>query len=114
MLCFLACSGAVQIVSRMAVNWNIPHFTYVGMSEVLADKNEFQMLTRLSFTLNLFAKFYIEVFKVSSITTCMFMLVATEFCFTNFGAEIGPIERFLRNWNTISIGFNIHAVFVVF
>ena len=60
-------------MSRMAVKWNIPHFTYVGMSEVLADKSEFQMLTRLSFTLNLFAKFYIEVFKVSITTPYMFL-----------------------------------------
>ncbi|WAR31767.1 ANPRA-like protein [Mya arenaria] len=46
----------------MAVAWNIPHLTYVGTDESLGDKTEFSMLSRLSFTVNMFAKFYVNVF----------------------------------------------------
>ncbi|XP_053380189.1 atrial natriuretic peptide receptor 1-like [Mercenaria mercenaria] len=57
------CTPSVQTVSRMAASWNIPHITYVGTDESLGDKHEFSMLSRLSFTMNLFATFYIEVFN---------------------------------------------------
>ncbi|WAR31543.1 GCY8-like protein, partial [Mya arenaria] len=56
------CTPSVQTVSRMAVSWNIPHITYVGTDESLGDKTEFSMLSRLSFTMNTFAKFYVDVF----------------------------------------------------
>ncbi|WAR31512.1 ANPRA-like protein [Mya arenaria] len=44
----------------MAVTWNVPHITYVGTDESLGDKKEFSMLSRLSYTMNEFSKFYIE------------------------------------------------------
>jgi hypothetical protein len=47
----------------MAASWNIPHITYVGTDESLGDKQEFSTLSRLSFTMNVFALFYIEVFN---------------------------------------------------
>ena len=46
----------------MAVAWNIPHITYVGTDESLGNKVEFSMLTRLSYNMNVFAKFYVDVF----------------------------------------------------
>ena len=61
----LGCTPSVETVSRMAVKWNLPHITYVGTAESLGNKEEFRMLSRLSFTMNVFAKFYMEVFKVS-------------------------------------------------
>ncbi|XP_060585634.1 atrial natriuretic peptide receptor 1-like, partial [Ruditapes philippinarum] len=57
------CTPSVQTVSRMAASWNIPHITYVGTDESLGDKQEFSTLSRLSFTMNVFALFYIEVFN---------------------------------------------------
>ena len=57
------CTPAVSAISMMASSWNIPHITYVGTHKTLGDKNEFSTLTRLSYNMNLFAKFYIEVFK---------------------------------------------------
>ncbi|XP_052788739.1 atrial natriuretic peptide receptor 1-like [Mya arenaria] len=57
------CTHSVKPVSRMAVTWNVPHITYVGTDESLGDKKEFSMLSRLSYTMNEFSKFYIEVFN---------------------------------------------------
>lgn len=48
----------------MASSWDIPHITYVGTHESLGDKHEFPILSRLSYNMNLFAKFYIEVLNV--------------------------------------------------
>ncbi|KAH3829518.1 hypothetical protein DPMN_131514 [Dreissena polymorpha] len=45
----------------MAVSWNLPHITYVGSDEELGNKKEFALLTRMSYTMNSFARFYIEV-----------------------------------------------------
>ena len=56
------CTPSVQTVSRMAVAWNIPHITYVGTDESLGNKVEFSILTRLSYNMNVFAKFYVDVF----------------------------------------------------
>ncbi|KAH3785097.1 hypothetical protein DPMN_163181 [Dreissena polymorpha] len=57
----LGCTPSVQTVSRMAVEWNVPHITYVGTDETLGNKNEYSMLTRLSYTMNVFADFYVHV-----------------------------------------------------
>ncbi|XP_052249816.1 atrial natriuretic peptide receptor 3-like [Dreissena polymorpha] len=57
------CSPSVSTVSRMAVSWNLPHITYAGSDEELGNKKKFALLTRMSFTMNSFARFYIEVFK---------------------------------------------------
>ncbi|XP_052212562.1 atrial natriuretic peptide receptor 1-like [Dreissena polymorpha] len=54
------CSPSVSTVSRMAVSWNLPHITYVGSDEELGNKKEFALLTRMSYTMNSFARFYIE------------------------------------------------------
>lgn len=62
------CTPSVQTVSRMASSWNIPHITYVGTDESLGNKQEFSTLTRLSFTMNVFARFYVEVFDAFSWT----------------------------------------------
>lgn len=61
--CFLfkGCTPAVATISRMAASWSVPHLSYAGMDESLGNKNEFSLLTRMSFTLNAFAKFYVEV-----------------------------------------------------
>ncbi|KAH3838481.1 hypothetical protein DPMN_111891 [Dreissena polymorpha] len=56
------CTPSVATISRMAVAWSVPHFTYVGMDVSLNNKREFSLLTRMSYTLNAFAKFYLEVF----------------------------------------------------
>lgn len=52
-------------IARLAADWNIPHITYGGNGEFLANKTEFATLTRLSSNLNSFGKFYFEVFRVS-------------------------------------------------
>ena len=52
-------------IARLAAEWNIPHITYGGTGEFLGNKTEFATLTRLAYNLNSFAKFYLEVLKVS-------------------------------------------------
>ena len=42
--------------------------TYGGTDEVLSNNTEFPTLTRLSYTLNDFAKFYFAIFKVGGVT----------------------------------------------
>ncbi|XP_045198693.2 atrial natriuretic peptide receptor 1-like isoform X2 [Mercenaria mercenaria] len=55
------CSLAVEPVSRMAVSWNIPHFTYGGSDELLGNKLEFSMLTRTGLTVYAHINVYIEL-----------------------------------------------------
>ena len=62
---YTGCSNAVTPVARLAAAWNLPHISYGGTSTTLGNKTEFTTLTRLSFTMSLFAKFYMEVFNVS-------------------------------------------------
>ena len=49
----------------MAVSWNLPHISYAATDESLGNKREFSVLTRLSYTLDAFARFYIKIFNVS-------------------------------------------------
>ena len=55
----------MSTVARLTAAWNIPHITYGGTSVALGNKTEFRTLTRLAYNLNKFAKFYMEVFRVS-------------------------------------------------
>ena len=64
-ICLPGCSFSVAEIARLAADWNIPHITYGGNGEFLANKTEFATLTRLSSNLNSFGKFYFEVFRVS-------------------------------------------------
>ena len=59
------CSNGIATVSRMAVSFNLPHITYAGTSDDLGNKKEFSMLSRISYTMDAFAKFYVQVLKVS-------------------------------------------------
>lgn len=59
------CTNAVQLAARMASSWKLPILTYGGTGESSADKTTFTTLSRLSFTMNQFADFYVEVFNVS-------------------------------------------------
>ena len=68
LILFIACSNSAAAVSRMANHWNIPVMTYGGTDEVLSNNTEFPTLTRLSYTLNDFAKFYFAIFKVGGVT----------------------------------------------
>ena len=52
--------------ARLTAAWDIPHITYGGTSEELGNKAEFKTLTRLSYNMNVFAKFYMDVFKVGT------------------------------------------------
>ena len=61
----LGCSNGIGTVSRMAVSFNLPHITYAGTSETLSNKKEFSMLSRISYTMDAFASFYMDVLDVS-------------------------------------------------
>ena len=62
---FAGCSNGIATVSRMAVSFNLPHITYAGTSDDLGNKQEFSMLSRISYTMDAFAKFYVDVLNVS-------------------------------------------------
>ena len=59
------CTNSVQLASRMASSWKIPLMTFGGTGESSGDKKQFTTLSRLSYTMNTFAKFYVAVFNVS-------------------------------------------------
>ena len=65
MYVFAGCSDAVTSIARLTAAWKLPHITYAGTFEQLADKAEYSTLTRTAFNLNAFAKFYMEVLKVN-------------------------------------------------
>ncbi|KAL5020199.1 hypothetical protein ScPMuIL_003091 [Solemya velum] len=52
------CSAAIEVIGRMAADWDIPIITPFGTSAILSDKNEFKTLTRMSFTYNMFTNFH--------------------------------------------------------
>ena len=49
----------------MAVSFDLPHITYAGTSESLTNKKEFSRLSRISYTMDNFANFYMDVLNVS-------------------------------------------------
>ena len=53
-------------VGRLAAAWNLPVITYGGSSTALRNKTEFATLTRLAYTFDDFARFYIQIFEVSA------------------------------------------------
>ena len=52
------------MIGRLAAAWNVPAITYGGTSTSLGNKTEFTTLTRLAYTMDDFARFYIHVFEV--------------------------------------------------
>ncbi|KAK6184927.1 hypothetical protein SNE40_007276 [Patella caerulea] len=58
------CSLAVEAVAHMAAKWNIPIITPAGSAGILADKTQFPTLTRLSFGMQEYAAFYLDLLKL--------------------------------------------------
>ena len=56
------------MIGRLAAAWNVPAITYGGTSTSLGNKTEFTTMTRLAYTMDDFARFYIHVFEVRVIS----------------------------------------------
>lgn len=57
------CSFAVEILGYMAASWNLPLITPVGTKSSLSNKRDYNTVTRLSYDMSKFAKFYRTLFN---------------------------------------------------
>lgn len=58
------CSTAVDIVGRMAAEWNIPLITPAGADSKFDNKTSFPTLTRLSYSYNGVGRYYLKLFAM--------------------------------------------------
>ncbi|XP_061165071.1 atrial natriuretic peptide receptor 1-like [Saccostrea echinata] len=60
------CSTGVELIGRMAADWNIPIITPVGINSLFDNKTFFPTLTRISFTFDMVGQFYLKLFQMYS------------------------------------------------
>ena len=72
---FVACSKAVEIVSYMSNQWNVPVITPIGNTENIGDKKVFPRLTRINPTMQ------------SALVTTVFTLL-DKYSWGNIGKDV--------------------------
>ena len=94
------CSNGIETISRMAVSFDLPHITYAGTSESLTNKKEFSRLSRISYTMDNFANFYMDVLSVSFVLNfCLLGLTSLKTLNTEisiYRTKFGMITFFTR------------------
>jgi hypothetical protein len=68
------CSLAVDVVGRMASDWNYAILTPAATDEFLGDKDDFRTLTRLTYNFQQLGRFYTNIFEKFNWTDVTVML----------------------------------------
>ncbi|XP_062584910.1 atrial natriuretic peptide receptor 1-like [Saccostrea cucullata] len=58
------CSTGVELIGRMAADWNIPLITPVGINSLFDNKTFFPTLTRISYSFDMVGQFYLKLFQM--------------------------------------------------
>jgi hypothetical protein len=96
----LACSEAIEPLGRMAAAWNLPILGLSGADFALNDKEIYTTLTRLAYSFDQLADFYINVFS-------RFHWTDVTVLYDGDGTRFRKLVYILNT----SIGVNMHRAF---